>query len=240
MTGTHNLYIDMLSYAGTDLGHGLYYKKSFIYSLPLWNELLLMYRSWLYILMILLAFSFQDRPATTVTKWVITNGCWLKVNGSTNVNKFSCVIENYSRPDTITATSIVNQAVKLTGNIQLEVKNFDCHNSIMTADLRKTLKYKEHPRLMIFFVNMNQYPERGRWGLKGSVLIVLAGVSKHFDVDYKLVSAEKGLMTLEGSRKVHFSDFNLTPPRKLGGMIRTNNELDVVFTLRLKVMPAKG
>jgi hypothetical protein len=110
----------------------------------------------------------------------------------------------------------------------------------MTADLRKTLKHKEHPKLMIFFINMNQYPEQGKWGLKGSVLIVLAGVSKHFDVDYKLVSAEKGLITLEGSRQVRFSDFNLTPPRKLGGMIRTANELDVVFNLKLKVIPVKG
>lgn len=193
----------------------------------------------LYILMICLAFAFQDRAAST-TKWVITSGCFLKVNGSTNVNKFSCIIANYNRPDTITVVTGNNQPVKLSGNIQLEVQKFDCHNSIMTADLRKTLKHKEHPKLMIFFINMNQYPEQGKWGLKGSVLIVLAGVSKHFDVDYKLVSAGNGLITLEGSRQVKFSDFNLTPPRKLGGMIRTDNELDVVFNLKLKVIPVKG
>lgn len=190
--------------------------------------------------MIFLAFAFQDRNTTSVTRWVISSGCSLKVNGSTNVNKFSCVIENYNRPDTITTTHGENQPVKLTGNIQLDVQKFDCHNAIMTADLRKTLKHKEHPKLMIFFVNMNQYPEPGKWGLKGSVLIVLAGVSKHFDVDYKLVAAEKGTLILEGSRRVNFSDFNLVPPRKLGGMIRTNNELDVVFNLKMKVLPAKG
>jgi len=93
--------------------------------------------------------------------------------------------------------------------------------------------------MMIFFVNMNQYPEPGKWGIKGSVLIVLAGVSKHFDVDYRLISAEKGYITLEGSRKVNFSDFNLTPPRKLGGMIKTNNELSVVFNLKMKVIQVK-
>ena len=189
--------------------------------------------------MIGLAFSFQDRATSTTTRWVISSGCFLKVNGSTNINKFSCVIANYNRPDTITVVSGNNQPIKLMGNIQLDVQNFDCHNSIMTADLRKTLKYREHPKLMIFFVNMNQYPEPGRWGLKGSVLIVLAGISKHFDIDYKLVAAERGMITLEGSRTVKFSDFNLTPPRKLGGMIRTENELDVVFNLKLKVLPVK-
>ncbi len=183
-------------------------------------------------------FSFQDKGATTV-RWVITSGCTLKVNGSTNVNNFSCVIENYNRPDTITTITSNNQAVKLTGNMQLDVQNFNCHNAIMTADLRKTLKYKVHPKMMIFFVNMNQYPEPGKWGIKGSVLIVLAGVSKHFDVDYKLISVEKGIINLEGTRKVHFSDFNLTPPKKLGGMIRTNDELNVIFNLKMKVLPAK-
>jgi hypothetical protein len=192
----------------------------------------------LYILMIFLVFGFQDK-GTTITKWVISSGCSLKVNGSTNVNNFSCVIENYNRPDTITTVSSNNQPVKLSGNIQLDVQNFDCHNPIMTADLRKTLKHKAHPKMMIFFVNMNQYPEPGKWGIKGSVLIVLAGVSKHFDVDYKIISLEKGYINLEGSRKVNFSDFNLTPPRKLGGMIKTNNELSVVFNLKMKVIPVK-
>jgi hypothetical protein len=183
--------------------------------------------------------AFRDKGVTTI-KWVITSGCSLKVNGSTNINKFSCVIGNYNRPDTITTVSGNNQPVKMTGNIQLEVGKFDCHNAIMTADLRKTLKSETHPRLMIFFISMNQYPAPGKWGLKGSVLIVLAGVSKNFEVDYKLVSAEKDLITLEGTRQVLFSDFNLKPPRKLGGMIKTNNELNVVFTLKMKVLPAKG
>lgn len=189
----------------------------------------------LYISLVFFAFAFQHKSAT-VTKWVITAGCSLKVSGSTNINDFSCVINAYNRSDTITVGRNSGQPVSLTGNIQLNVQDFDCHNSIMTADLRKTLKHKEHPKLMIFFVSMNQYPEAGKQGIKGSVLIVLAGVSKNFEVDYKLISADKGTITLEGTRKVNFTDFNLTPPRKLGGMIKTNNELTVVFQLRMKVL----
>ncbi|HEX6914497.1 MAG TPA: hypothetical protein VF145_04620 [Chitinophagaceae bacterium] len=191
----------------------------------------------LYLVLVLMLFGFQsDKPV--ITKWVITSGCSLQVNGSTNINKFSCVISSYNRPDTIITSRIAGQPVKLSGNIQLDVQQFDCHNAIMTADLRKTLKSKEHPKLMIFFASMNQYPEPGKWGLKGSVLIVLAGVSRNYDVDYRLVSTEPGMITLEGTRKVNFSDFNLTPPRKLGGMIKTNNELVVVFTLRMRVLPS--
>jgi hypothetical protein len=191
----------------------------------------------LYLLIIFLGFSFQGNKPN-VLKWVITNGCSLKVDGSTNINNFSCGITNYNRPDTIVVTRSGNQPVFLNGNIKLDVPNFDCHNPIMTADLRKTLKVKEFPQLMIFFVSMNKYPDGNNKQdvTKGTVLIVLAGVSKRFEVDYKIVSAENNFINLIGSRKVNFSDFNLTPPRKLGGMIQTSNELSVEFNLRMKVL----
>lgn len=195
----------------------------------------LMKRALLYICMVFSAFGFQGNKAAT-TRWVITNGCSLKVNGSTNVNKFSCAITNYNRPDTIFVSQTPNQPLGLQGNIQLDVQQFDCGNPIMTADLRKTMKVKEYPKLMIFFININNYPEAGAQGIKGSVVIVLAGVSRRFEVDYRVVSADNGFINLEGSRKVNFTDFNLTPPRKLGGMIKTNNELSVVFDLRMKVL----
>jgi hypothetical protein len=191
----------------------------------------------LYLLIIFPALAFQGNKPNVV-KWVITSGCSLKVDGSTNINKFSCGITGYNRPDTITVTRASSSALYLSGNIKLDVPNFDCHNAIMTADLRKTLKVKEFPQLMIFFISMSKYPDAGNKQdiTKGMVLIVLAGVSKRFEVDYKIISADNNSINLIGSRKVNFSDFNLTPPRKLGGMIQTNNELSVEFNLRMKVL----
>lgn len=188
-----------------------------------------------YLLILLSAFTPPGK--TVITRWVITNGCSLKVDGSTNVNNFSCAISNYSKPDTILVNRNVNP-VLLSGNIQLDVQNFDCHNGIMTADLRKTLKAKEFPKLVIRFLNISRYPQPDvhQSITRGSVFIELAGVSKRFDVDYKVVSADNNYINLVGSRVVNFSDFNLTPPRKLGGMIRTKNELSVEFNLRIKVL----
>ncbi|SHF75123.1 YceI family protein [Flavisolibacter ginsengisoli] len=188
-----------------------------------------------YLLILLSAFTPPGK--TVITRWVIINGCSLKVDGSTNVNNFSCAISNYSKPDTILVNRNVNP-VLLSGNIQLDVQNFDCHNGIMTADLRKTLKAKEYPKLVIRFLNITRYPDaNARQSItKGAVFIELAGVSKRFDVDYKVVSADNNYINLVGSRVVNFSDFNISPPRKLGGMIRTRNELSVEFNLRIKVL----
>lgn len=193
-------------------------------------------RIWLiYLSLIFSGLSFQNKPHAI--RWVITNGCSLKVAGSTNVNNFSCDIIEYANPDTLSVTKSASQ-VLLSGNIKLDVQRFNCHNPVMTADLRKTLKYKEFPKVMIYFISMSKYPDAvtRQEPTKGQVVIVLAGLSRRYDVDYKIVTAEKNYISMVGSRKINFSDFNITPPRKLGGMIQTNNQLDVEFTLRMKVI----
>ena len=175
----------------------------------------------------------SDNPA--VRKWVIVRGCSLQVDGKTNINSFSCAITNYSRPDTIVVTTGTLHAVQLNGNIQLDVQHFDCHNPVMTGDLRKTLKAKEHPFLSIKFVSLDRLPaSRQQESIRGLVDIQLAGVTKRFDVNYKFSSDDQNMIRLVGTRSVNFSDFELTPPRKLGGMIQTNNELKVEFRLKMK------
>jgi hypothetical protein len=191
----------------------------------------------IYLYIILAGFTFQVKEAN-MKRWVITSGCSLKVDGKTNVNEFSCAITNYSQPDTIRASWRTNEPVQLNGSIRLDVQRFDCHNPVMTADLRKTLKAKEHPNLGIRFLSIAQYPDPGsrQKTTKGVVIIELAGVSKKYEVNYSIVSAANNYINLVGSREVHFSDFGIKPPRKLGGMIQTENELSVVFNLRMKVL----
>jgi hypothetical protein len=191
----------------------------------------------IYLYIILSGFNFQGQKVAS-KKWVITSGCSLQVDGKTNVNEFSCSITNYSQPDTIWASWSPDQPVKLNGSIHLDVQRFDCHNAVMTADLRKTLKSKEYPKLGIRFLSIAHYPNAGtrQKATKGIVVIELAGVSKRYEVDYNVVSAANNYINLVGSREVNFSDFSIQPPRKLGGMIRTENQLSVVFNLRMKVL----
>lgn len=191
----------------------------------------------LLVFMVLLSgFNLHDtRPA--LTKWVISKGCSLKVGGSTNVNKFSCVIADYYKPDTLTFhKGTPMEAIKISGVLKLDVQHFDCHNPVMTSDLRKTLKAKQFPKLTIQFINLSRYPDKDMEdALKGAVNIQLAGVTRRFEVNYRFIPNGTNSATLIGTRKINFSDFNLVPPRKIGGMIKTNDELSVEFNLKVKV-----
>ena len=195
-------------------------------------------KSLLIVLMVSLSgFNLHD-PKPVQTRWVISKGCSLHVGGSTNVNTFTCVIADYYKPDTLLFhKGTPPEVIKMTGVLKLNVQNFDCHNPVMTSDLRKTLKSKIHPNLSIQFINLSRYPDKHQeTTLKGAVNIELAGVTKRFEVDYRFLPNGANAATLIGTRKINFSDFNLVPPRKLGGMIKTNDELRVVFNLNVKVL----
>ena len=197
------------------------------------------FKSLLLLLLILLSAFNINVSKPYLTKWVIIKGSFLKVGGSTNINKFSCEIANYSRPDTITFyKGNFSETLKLSGSMELNVQNFDCHNPVMTSDLRKTLKVKEFPKLTISFVSISRYPDykKNTEAVKGIVTIELAGVTKRFNIDYKLIQNRSDYLTLVGTRQVNFSDFNIIPPRRMGGMIQTNNELNVEFNLNVKVL----
>jgi hypothetical protein len=196
---------------------------------------------WIYLLFIPLT-SFVsprrfNRPDTK--KWVIGENSSLSVNGTTNINKFTCDIPAYDRADTLVISkSKTDKEIVLTGSISLSIQGFDCHNAIMTHDLRKTLKENQYPTLHISFLSLNKLPDLTMRPeqVTGMVDIEIAGVRKRFEVNYRITQDVQKVIHLLGSRDVNFSDFKLIPPRKLGGMIQTKDKLSVDFHLKIKAM----
>jgi hypothetical protein len=170
-------------------------------------------------------------------RWVITDASNLVVNGSTNINKFSCEIPSYDRLDTLTITRNGKGAL-LSGNVGLNVQSFDCQNSMMTRDLRKTLHQKEYPRLFIQFLSLNELPglTAKAQSVTGLVDIQLAGVTRRLEVSYQISADADRTIHLLGFKTIKFTDFKLVPPSKLGGMIKTNDELTVTFHLRIRAI----
>lgn len=178
-------------------------------------------------------------PADNIkVKWLVLKGATLNVAGSTNINTFSCIIPDYSIPDTLICykNSGKDQSITMTGLVSLPIFSFDCHNNMMTADLRKTLKAKDFPKLIIHFISLRKFPELKTTpeNITGMVYIELAGIAKKFEVNYTISMDEQKVIHLVGKRSVNFSDFHITPPRKLGGIIQTKDKLDVEFHLNFK------
>jgi hypothetical protein len=143
-----------------------------------------------------------------VQRWVISKNSSLSVNGRTNVNKFSCAIPDYDKVDTLVLTTVdPGRHVVLSGSIGLSISTFDCHNSGMTKQLRKTLEEKQFPLLRIKFLSLSQMPVLTATpeAVTGLVDIEIAGVSKRFEVNYQITQNAQKSIQLLGTRDINFS-----------------------------------
>jgi hypothetical protein len=193
-------------------------------------------RTLLFILFALLQFSF-GKPMVKEVKWLVERNSKLIIDGRSNVNKFRCQIDQYYGLDTLSVRydPYTSKIVSLTGSIQVEAENFDCRNDMMTADLRKTIMADKYPHLKVDFLPIHKPVKNyGHMPTKAVIQISLGGVCKEFELHYKIATSDNGATTLVGSRKFLFSDFNLEPPTKMLGMVKVENEFEVIFDLVLK------
>ena len=170
------------------------------------------------------------------TRWEVQQNSNLNVQGRSNVNRFSCTIKSIGVCDTIQVAGNSGGAVALKGCIKMDVLNFDCANSLVQKDLRKTLKADQYPKMSIRFLSLKKMPALARQveNITGWVEVELAGKKKVMEIYYSFQSNTAGQILLNGGRKFCFSDFNLAPPRKLAGLVKIKDEFDVNFQLILK------
>ncbi|MBN9385612.1 MAG: hypothetical protein J0H74_32965 [Chitinophagaceae bacterium] len=181
------------------------------------------------IILILVFFTSLAKPVRT--KWLVQRTSTIRIAGSTNVNSFCCHVNEYTGPDTITLTVAGGNL----GALAVNIEEFNCNNRIMTGEFKKTLKYKQYPQLKIVFISLEKMPAFGPMAetVKGCVEVELAGMCRKFEVTYTSCRTDDEDVELVGGRVFGFSDFGLTPPRKMGGLVRVNDKLDVQFTLHL-------
>ena len=145
----------------------------------------------------------------------------VEINGWTNVNTFKCTNINFKNSGNVYSFT-GNQLP----NVILKVEDFDCKNRIMTADFRKTLNAEKYPNLTIKFLNFSKASANKFSAL---VEVRMMNVVKKYTIEF---SEYKG--SLSGNKRLKFSDFNIVPPKKMGGVVFVKDDLDLLFSLAIK------
>lgn len=158
----------------------------------------------------------------------------LKILGSSNVNTFTCQQSN----------SITDQAIRVeveeykTGwivnnaELILDVDSFDCGMKQMTEDFKQTLRSNDYPYLKLQIHQVSKGISDSTY--LANVSILLAGKSQDYLIPVSVDKASNSFIC-SGHRRVKFRDFNLKPPEKFFGMIRVDEEIDIVFELILQL-----
>lgn len=202
----------------------MYFKKSSIVSLT--------------ISLLIASFMVKAQPPVNAVKWIIEKSSSLRVDGKSNVNNFTCNINQYDASDTISITNGSEKPIKLSGKMQMEIVSFNCHSRMITRDFRRTLKAEEYPKMTIHFLSLQWMPalQSEKELIKGWVEVEVAGVVKSFELCYTFSNNGPGHIQLDGGRTFNFSDFKLSPPKKMAGIIKIKDAFDVNFQLILRAI----
>lgn len=189
------------------------------------------------ILMWISCIHLKASNSAEIETWEVLNYSTIEVLGQTNINNFTCKIPSYQKEkDMLHCEKKSDGKVNVKSILTIPVTDFDCHHRIMTKDLQKTLKASTYPNLFIYIKNFSELPSQFK--INKSILsttdIQLAGVSRSYKIEFSSTPIKNGYIEIKGETDMHFTDFNLTPPSKLGGTIKVKNELKVKVRLLLK------
>jgi hypothetical protein len=189
------------------------------------------------------SFRGWDGPAVLIHRLIVLPDSQLSIDGKTNVNSFKCAISEYKGRDTLVLHEggMNVRPVFVKGSVSLEASSFDCGLALMTSDFRKTIESKSHPYIVIDFISFERTPRYGKEeSFKGIVKISLGGVTRLFEMDCRIEANSSGKIHLTGEKNFTFSDFNLQPPKRMMGLVKVEQSLNVGFHLVLKLDENRG
>jgi polyisoprenoid-binding protein YceI len=103
----------------------------------------------------------------------------------------------------------------------------------LDANMHKALMVTEHPDIVFRLLRLE--PRQGG-GLKGTGNLKVAGVVREIAID--LTTERKGVaLAVRGQVTLVMTDFGITPPVALMGMLKTNPKVTVTFDTLLSVAP---
>lgn len=144
------------------------------------------------------------------------------IEGGTSVGDFTCTYRLEQR-DTVETNSRLPEDSSITYYIPSDA--FGCSNFLLNRDFRKTIKAKEYKDIK---VEISGFKKTGRH-YTCRLKLRLAGKEKVY-TDTPLRTTADGLT---GKLLVQFSEFDLTPPKKLGGMVKVKEDIKISVNLTL-------
>lgn len=145
------------------------------------------------------------------------------IEGATSIGDFSCTYELEQR-DTVHTGNASAEDNSITYVIPSDA--FGCHNFLLTRDFKKTIRAKEFKDIKVEMCRLRKTGHHYTCDLK----LRLAGKEKI----YENTSLRTKAGGLAGTLVVQFSEFNLTPPKKLGGLVKVKEDIKISINLTLQ------
>ena len=189
------------------------------------------------------AFIVMPRSIFTV-EYRLSPDSELYIQGSSNVNNFTCHCKEQFEKQVLTAESI-GQGKELKfkdTKLALPAYSLDCGKKRMNKDMYSTLKAEQHPNIYIELkrahrngLKMNDL-EADWTNLHADAIITIAGVEQEAEllVGTKMINEGKALR-LVCHKDLTLSQFGLKTPKALLGLIKVHDCININFDLTVQL-----
>jgi len=178
------------------------------------------------ILVIFLSFSF----AINKTRVKITDKSEVVIRGKSNVNSFQCRYNsNYIEDEVFISFSKNSSKTTISGaKIAIKSDGFDCGHKMITKDFKSILNANEYSYI---FIDLKEFSSLEENNITAKVNVEIAGVKKEFVLP---ITFDSKTNNVKGVLNLNINDFKLKPPKKLLGMIKVNEQVEIDFNLYLQ------
>ncbi|SFG48459.1 hypothetical protein [Pontibacter chinhatensis] len=161
-------------------------------------------------------------------EFVVITGNKVTVAAGTSLGTINCAYtSSSSQKDTLLLNRQIPRGKRL--KLAIPVKDFNCGNILLNKDFEKTLNASQHPYTKIEVV----YLRREGKNYKGDLNLLVAGKSIPLQNVSFYPCAGKGASNLRGNICLNFSELGLATPKKMGGLFKVEDELQVTVELQM-------
>lgn len=151
----------------------------------------------------------------------------ITVDGNTSIGGFSCTYNLAGQSDTL----FINKLAETPFCFSLPVPAFKCGNFLLNRDFQHTLKADEYPEISVEVLTLDK---KGNGNFTGKIKLNLVGKYKYLeDVNFQIKKYDNTRI-LSANFLFKASEFELVPPKKLGGMIKADDEMIITVDLYLQ------
>ena len=172
----------------------------------------------------------------------------IALEGTTNINQFDCFAESLVdgvsvtiKPEKIIANSTSDEQCTLfdlqNAKVTIEVAQLECGQEAINKDMRKTLKASDHPEIVIILKQIHVGYDEAHIAnnVMAQVEMVIAGSKQPVQLILDGTKNEKdGFFRVSGRHTLHLTDFGIEPPKALFGLIKVQDQIDILFDIAFR------
>ncbi|WP_458627166.1 YceI family protein [Winogradskyella sp. PC D3.3] len=162
----------------------------------------------------------------------LSSDSYLKIKGKTNVSTFECHFDMTTLSEAINIRyQDLDHAIQF-DNTKLTLPNieFNCGGKAINKDFNKLLNTEEFPEIVLKLKEISRVKPDDDV-VTATIEITISNIVRSYKIPIAITNRDD--LHVSGVMPLDISDFSLTPPTKMLGMVKVSPKIEIHFSLKI-------